>query len=66
MASDKAAAKAVIEAEFANVRYLSRNDMPDNEIAFIADAMAEDAVAAAVTKLSANGEVLGRIRVLDY
>ncbi len=65
-ASDKAAAEAVIKAEFSGVEYLSRNNMPDNEIAFIADVMDESSVVAALEKLSAYGELLGRIRALDY
>ncbi len=65
-ATDKAAAEAVIKAEFSGVEYLSRNNMPDNEIAFIADVMEESRVAAALEKLSAHGELLGRIRALDY
>lgn len=65
-ATDKAAAEAVIKAEFKGVEYLSRNNMPDNEIAFIADVMEESSVAAALEKLSAHGELLGRIRALDY
>lgn len=65
-ASDKAAAEAVIKAEFVGVEYLSRNNMPDNEIAFIADVMDESSVNTALEKLSAHGEVLGRIRALDY
>ncbi len=65
-AKDKAAAKAVIEAEFSGVEYLSRNNMPENEIAFIADAASESSVAAACEKLSEYGEILGRIRALDY
>ncbi len=66
VASDKAAAKAVIEAEFGSVEYLSRNNMPDNEIAFIAGSMSENAVEAACAKLAQYGELLGKIRVLDY
>ena len=65
-ATDKAAAEAVIKAEFSGVEYLSRNNMPDNEIAFIADVMDESSVDAALAKLSAHGELLGRIRALDY
>ena len=65
-ATDKAAAEAVIKAEFSGVEYLSRNNMPDNEIAFIADVMEESRVTAALEKLSAHGELLGRIRALDY
>ncbi len=65
-ATDKAAAEAVIKAEFSGVEYLSRNNMPDNELAFIADVMDENSVNAALEKLSAHGEVLGRIRALDY
>ncbi len=65
-ATDKAAAEAVIKAEFSGVEYLSRNNMPDNEIAFIAEVMDESSVNAALEKLSAHGEVLGRIRALDY
>ena len=65
-ATDKAAAEAVIKAEFKGVEYLSRNNMPDNEIAFIADVMEESSVVAALEKLSAYGELLGRIRALDY
>ncbi len=64
--TDKAAAEAVIKAEFSGVEYLSRNNMPDNEIAFIADVMDESSVEAALAKLSAHGELLGRIRALDY
>lgn len=65
-ASDKAAAEAVIKAEFSGVEYLSRNNMPDNEIAFIADVMDESSLNAALEKLSAHGKLLGRIRALDY
>ncbi len=65
-ANDKAAAKAVIESEFSGVEYLSRNNMPENEIAFIADVAPESSVTAACEKLSQYGEVLGRIRALDY
>lgn len=65
-ATDKAAAEAVIKAEFSGVEYLSRNNMPDNELAFIADVMDENSVNEALEKLSAHGEVLGRIRALDY
>lgn len=65
-ANDKQAAKSVIESEFSDVQYLSRNNMPENEIAFIAGVMEESAVAAALEKLSAHADVLGRIRALDY
>lgn len=65
-AKDKAAAKAVIESEFAGVEYLSRNNMPENEIAFIADVMTEADVEAACAKLAECADILGRIRALDY
>lgn len=65
-AKDKSAAENVIKSEFKNVKMLSRNNMPENEIAFIADVMAEADVKAACEKLSECADVLGRIRVLDY
>ncbi len=66
LAKDKAAAEAVINAEFKGVEYLSRNNMPANEIAFIADVMTESEVEAACAKLSECADILGRIRALDY
>lgn len=63
---DKSAAENVIKSEFRNVKLLSRNNMPENEIAFIADVMAEGDVNAACEKLSECADILGRIRVLDY
>lgn len=63
---DKSAAENVIRSEFRNVKMLSRNNMPENEIAFIADVMAEADVKAACEKLSECADILGRIRVLDY
>ena len=65
-ATDKAAAEAVIKSEFKGVEFLSRNNMPDNEIAFIADVMDESSVNSALAKLTEHGELLGRIRALDY
>ncbi len=66
VAKDKAAAEAVIKAEFKGVEFLSRNNMPENEIAFIADVMTEEEVNAACGKLSECADILGRIRALDY
>lgn len=66
LAKDKAAAEAVINAEFKGAKYLSRNNMPENELAFIADAMTEREVQDACAKLSECAEILGRIRALDY
>ena len=58
--------KAVIKAVFGDVEYLSRKNMPDNELAFITPVMAEKDAAAACGKLADGAEILGRIRVLDY
>lgn len=66
LAKDKAAAEAVIKSEFKGVEFLSRNNMPENEMAFIADVMTEKEVEAACAKLSECADVLGRIRALDY
>lgn len=66
LAKDVAAAEAVIKAEFKGVEFLSRNNKPDNELAFIADVMTESEVESACAKLSECAEILGRIRALDY
>ncbi len=66
LAKDKAAAEAAIKAEFNGAKYLSRNNMPENELAFIADIMTESEVQSACAKLSEYAEILGRIRALDY
>lgn len=66
LAKDKSAAESVINAEFKNVKYLSRNNMPENELAFISDPMTECEVQCACEKLSEYADILGKIRVLDY
>lgn len=66
LAKDKAAAEAVIRAEFKGAEYLSRNGMPENELAFISGVMTEREVKNACTKLSECAEILGRIRALGY
>ncbi len=58
--------KAVIKAVFGEVEYLSRKNMPDNELAFITPVMAEKDAVNACDKLADGAELLGRIRVLNY
>ncbi len=58
--------KAVIKAVFGEVEYLSRKNMPADELAFVTAAMAERDAASACEKIADGAEVLGRIRVLDY
>ena len=58
--------KAVIKAVFGDVEYLSSNNQPDNELAFVTGVMTEEEAVAAVAKVSDGAEILGRIRVLDY
>ncbi len=64
--SEVPAAKVAISAAFGEVEYLSSKKQPDNELAFITGAISEKKINEMCEKLSANGEVLGRIRVLDY
>ena len=52
------------EALFGKVTYLTRNDAPVGELAFITPAISEKACNEAVAKL--GDKLLGRIRVLDY
>ena len=56
------ASKAEIEKYFANVRYLSRENAPVDEIAFITEVMNESVFA----EKCSNIDVIGTIRVLDY
>lgn len=66
LAKDKFVAEKAIQTEFKGVKFLSRNNMPENEFAFITDVMTEADVNAACEKLAEYGDILGRIRVLDY
>ncbi len=58
--------KAVIKAVFGDVEYLSRKNMPSDELAFVTSVMSECDAVAACEKVSDGAEILGRIRVLDY
>ncbi len=54
--------KASVENLFGNVRYLSRDNAPDSEVAFITDVINEKAFAEKCSKI----DVIGTIRVLNY
>jgi len=54
--------KATVENLFGNVRYLSRENAPDSEVAFITDVINEKAFAEKCGKI----DVIGTIRVLNY
>ncbi len=54
--------KSAVESIFGNVRYLSRENAPDSEVAFITDAINEKVFAEKCSKV----DVIGTIRVLNY
>lgn len=54
--------KATVENLFGNVRYLSRENAPDSEVAFITEVINEKAFAEKCGKI----DVIGTIRVLNY
>ncbi len=61
----KGVSKDTVTAAFGEVQFLSRKNAPADELAFITAVMSEKDAAAACEKLI-GGEILGRIRVLDY
>lgn len=56
------ASKADVEKLFGNVRYLSRENAPSGEVAFITDVINEKTFA----KKCSNIDVIGSIRVMNY
>ena len=56
------ASKADVEKLFGNVRYLSRENAPSGEVAFITDVINEKAFA----EKCSNIDVIGSIRVMNY
>lgn len=58
--------KADIKDAFGDVEYLTSKKSAENELAFVTGTMTEKAALEAIGKVSANAEVLGRLRVLDY
>ncbi len=54
--------KSLVESIFGNVRYLSRENAPDGEVAFITDIINEKVFAEKCSQL----DVIGTIRVLNY
>lgn len=65
-AKNPEATKAAIKDAFGDVEYLSSKKSAENEIAFVTGIMTEKAALEGVEKISADAEVLGRLRVLDY
>ena len=64
--SDVKSARSKIEELFGKVEYLSSKKQPENELAFITEALPEQDVQELCGKLSEGAVILGRIRVLDY
>ena len=56
--------KAEIEKVFGEVQYLSRENQPENEIAFVTDIMKESEFANKLSQLNIN--LIGVIRISDY
>lgn len=63
---DISALKAAISDKFGKVRYLNRENQPDNELAFITTEINEAECENICAKISESAEILGKIRVLDY
>lgn len=66
LAKNPDAVKADIKNAFGDVEYLTSKKSAENELAFVTGTMTEKAALEAIGKVSANAEVLGRLRVLDY
>lgn len=66
LAKNLDAVKADIKNAFGDVEYLTSKKSAENELAFVTGTMSEKAALEAIGKVSANAEVLGRLRVLDY
>lgn len=66
LAKNSDAVKADIKNAFGDVEYLTSKKSAENELAFVTGTMSEKAALEAIGKVSANAEVLGRLRVLDY
>lgn len=56
--------KAEVEKVFGEVQYLSRENQPENEIAFVTDIMKESEFANKLSQLNIN--LIGVIRISDY